>query len=558
MSAWLSQPGAAVLAGLRVVDMTIGLAGPVATLFLAEAGAEVVKIEPPSGDPTRSTGAFATWNRSKDSLVLDLHDAADSSRLQQLLSGADVFVHGLRPAVAARHQLDDASLSARFPQLVVASVLGYPIGTEEADRPGYDILVQAHSGAMDETRGNRPGPIFLRLPLPSWSAAYLTAAGILARLIARERTGHAGPADTSLYQGMLALLAMLWNRAEKPTEMLLSKQPMAKDVPTSSHMLYECADGEWIQICGVYEDLPLFVETQAELGLEPPDGKPPDEVYAQRCDVFRVRSAAEWLEALHAYDCAVQLVRGLGEMLSDDDVRQNRYALDLDEPRWGRVRQAGWPFTIDPPMAVRSPAPALGAHRPIEWDARDGGTSRSPLSRGGPLQGLRVLDLGTHLAGPIATMLMADLGADVIKVERPIGDPMRASEVLFLGCSRGKRSIAIDLTMPESCPVLERLVRWADVVHHSIRMPAAMRLGLDESGLRRINPHVVFCHVSAYGPLGPPLGVPRVRPRSSSDCRMASRSSRGRLSPGLLSLRNVRSLLRVRVARGYAPCSSSS
>ncbi len=513
MSAWSSQPGAAVLDGLRVVDMTSGLAGPVATLFLAEAGAEVMKIEPPTGDPTRATAAFATWNRSKGSLVLDLHEKSDLATLSRLLAGADVFIHGLRPSVAARHHLDDATLSVQFPHLIVSSVLGYPIRSEDADRPGYDILVQARSGAMDETRGNRSGPIFLRLPLPSWSAAYLATAGILARLIVRERTGRAGPAHTSLYQGMLSLLAMLWNRAERPTAKLLSKYPMAKDIPTSSHMLYECADGEWIQICGVYEDLPLFGETQAELGFAPPEGKPPEEVYAQRCQVFRVRSSREWLEALHAYDCPVQLVRGLGDLLSDDDVRQNNYSIDLDDPAWGRVREAGWPFTIDPPMGMRSPAPALGEHRPISWDDRDAPAVRpNVVSLAWPLQGLRVLDLGTHLAGPIAPMFMADLGAEVIKVERPSGDPMRQSEVLFLGCSRGKRSIALDLTRPESRPVIEALVRWADVVHHSIRMPAATKLGLDEDGLRALNPDVVFCHISAYGPLGPRSGYPGYAP----------------------------------------------
>jgi crotonobetainyl-CoA:carnitine CoA-transferase CaiB-like acyl-CoA transferase len=513
MSVWSSQPGAAVLDGLRVVDMTAGLAGPVATLFLAEAGAEVLKIEPSTGDLTRTTAAFATWNRSKGSMVLHLHDDSDRDRLDQLLAGADVFVHGLRPSVAAGHGLDDATLSVQFPQLIVSSIIGYPVGSDDEDRPGYDILVQARSGAMDETRGNRPGPIFLRLPLPSWSAAYLATAGIVARLIVRERTGRAGPAHTSLYQGMLSLLAMLWNRAERPSAVLLSKYPMAKDLPTSSHMLYECADGEWIQICGMYEELPLFGETQAELGFEPPEGKPAEAVYAQRCQVFRARSSHEWLEALHAYDCPVQLVRGLGDLLLDDDVCQNHYAIDLEDPVWGRVRQAGWPFTIEPPMTVRSPAPALGDHSPIRWDARETQivhTEAVSLAR--PLEGLRVLDLGTHLAGPIAPMLMADLGAEVIKVERPSGDPMRQSEVLFLGCSRGKRSIALDLTRPESRPVIEALVRQADVVHHSIRMPAAAHLGLDEAGLRAINPDVVFCHISAYGPLGPRSGYPGYAP----------------------------------------------
>ena len=117
--------------------------------------------------------------------------------------------------------------------------------------------------------------------------------------------------------------------------------------------------------------------------------------------------------------------------------------------------------------------------------------------------GLKVLDCGNFLAGPFASMLLADLGADVIKLETTTGDPMRMVERVFAGCQRGKRSIALNLKEPESAPVLEALIREADVVHHNLRMPAARRLGLDEESVRAVNPEVVFCHTSAYGPTGP-------------------------------------------------------
>jgi crotonobetainyl-CoA:carnitine CoA-transferase CaiB-like acyl-CoA transferase len=114
-----------------------------------------------------------------------------------------------------------------------------------------------------------------------------------------------------------------------------------------------------------------------------------------------------------------------------------------------------------------------------------------------------VLDFGNFLAGPLAPMLLADLGADVIKVESTTGDPMRPVARVFDGCQRGKRSVALDLKSAAARPALERLVKWADVVHHNLRMPAARRLGLDYETLRELQPELIYCHVSSYGPRGP-------------------------------------------------------
>src|SRR5215207_11567285 len=123
-----------ILRGVRIVDLSFGIAGPVATHLLAEVGAEVIKVEPPGGDPARSSAGFATWNRSKKGVVLDLHDDADRARLDRLLAGADVLVHGFRPSQARALGLDDASLAARFPDLIVSSVTGYPGNHPDAER----------------------------------------------------------------------------------------------------------------------------------------------------------------------------------------------------------------------------------------------------------------------------------------------------------------------------------------------------------------------------------------------------------------------------------------
>jgi crotonobetainyl-CoA:carnitine CoA-transferase CaiB-like acyl-CoA transferase len=135
---------------------------------------------------------------------------------------------------------------------------------------------------------------------------------------------------------------------------------------------------------------------------------------------------------------------------------------------------------------------------------------------GRPLEGLNVLDFGMFLAGPYGPQLMADLGAELVKVEATTGDRLRRIERVFAGCNRGKRSLAIDLRDPATRPVLAQLVEWADVVHHNLRMPAARRLGLDYETVRAMKPSIVYCHVSSYGPEGPRRDWAGVDPTSQA------------------------------------------
>jgi crotonobetainyl-CoA:carnitine CoA-transferase CaiB-like acyl-CoA transferase len=119
-----------------------------------------------------------------------------------------------------------------------------------------------------------------------------------------------------------------------------------------------------------------------------------------------------------------------------------------------------------------------------------------------PLAGLKVLDLGSFLAGPMAPMLMADLGAEVIKVEPVVGDRLRYKPSYWEACSRNKRSLAVDLTTEPGRQVLRKLIEWADVVHHNQRPKAASKLGIDEAGLRAVDPDIVFGYVTSYGEKG--------------------------------------------------------
>jgi crotonobetainyl-CoA:carnitine CoA-transferase CaiB-like acyl-CoA transferase len=507
---------ARILDGIRVIDCSENMAGAVAALLLAEAGADVIKVERPGGDPTRSSLGFLTWNRSKRSVVLDLDSESGRADLHRLLDGADIAIHTFGPTAAAAKGLGDDELIARHPRLITSAVRGWPTGHPSADGPSDELLVSARLGLCDEQQGHRDGPVFLRFPFGSWCAVYLCVIGVLARLIQRERGGAGGgPAHTSVAQGALVPTMMHWARAQNPGPGFAFGLP--KDMVPS---MFECADGVWIHLMrNADTDSPLMVRAFEELGEEGVAranaaftalSTPGYPNHGANRVAFRTRPSAEWLEDFWTHDIPAQPAAQYGAILADEQARVNGYVTEVVDDDHGRMIQAGTPFSTTPPSRVTSPAPALGQHteevfRQLaaradhDTDAAAPGNGTPARS---PLEGLRVLDLGNFLAGPLGPMLMADLGADVIKVEAATGDKMRHVERVFASCQRGKRGVALDLKSPAARPALEALVAWADVVHHNLRMPAARKLGLDYDTLRAVNPALIYCHTSSYGPKG--------------------------------------------------------
>lgn len=470
-----------VLKGLRVLDLGGGHAASFAGLLLAQSGAEVVKLD--RADASLSEVQDALWNRYK------ARQAFDPAALDALIAGADALVHDFVPAEAAKLGLDTASLSVRYPQLIHVAIGGWPAGHPKENRPVSDALVLAEAGLLDEQQAvNRDGPVWLRFPLGSANAGYLGAIGVLARLYARRRSGKGGAVATSLVQGALIPTAMLWHRADNPSPSLRFGFP--KD---SGATLFECGDGLWMHTMGQPVKAPSVAAALA--AMDPAErarlnGKYAGAVIKYIEDrgaieaIFKTRPRQEWLDELWASDVPVQPSLKMGDLYFDEQAAANDYVVDVEDARFGTTRQPG------PPMQVG----AGGASGEFEVEAR---------AMVSPLDGVKVLDFGNFLAGPLGPQLLADMGADVVKVEATTGDAMRHAEWAFNGCQRNKRDIALALKHPQAGTVLERLVGWADVVHHNQRMPAAEKLGFGWDAVHAMNPAAVYCHVSSYGPKGP-------------------------------------------------------
>ena len=352
------------------------------------------------------------------------------------------------------------------------------------------MLVHARAGLLSQFRGHRSGPIFCDNPAADAGAALAAAAGALACLYEREHTGGGGWVETSLYDGMLGILPMIIGRVERPSSSIATKWVRSDPTPPLS---FRCGDGDFIQLWfgakGAYEE---FLDHMGD--------PPSEEGYAQdmRTGAIIERSARwgerlatrerdYWITNLSGRNFRCEPVLLPGECLGDPHVLEIGLGVEHHDPERGKITVLG----------------PVGEVTPVATASRAGGAEGRRL-----LSGVRVLDLSAYLAGPITPLVLADLGAEVIKVEPRTGDVHRRVEFMYAAGQRGKRVIALDLKAPQAKDVLSRLFQWADVVHHNSRVGLAERLGYDEATVRRSNPDVVYSHASGFGSHGPRALLP--------------------------------------------------
>jgi len=497
-----------VLSKVRVVEWSHGHAAAYAGLLLAESGADVILIDGDQSGCRKKMASFAVWDRSKYKFECNCENPEDAEGINDLLTGADVLITDMSPQCREALGLGTANIKDRHPHLIITEIGSWPAGHPLENRPVDDTIVLAESGLMDEQAGIREGPIYLRFPLGSWGSAYLAATGTIARLIQKGRGKGIGGVSTSLVQGALAPSAMLWRKAERATPEFTNS--MGKTIRSPQ---FECSDGVWIHVKSTPDHAPLMRAALDELGseriaelnaLEKGDHICPN--WGANKFIFKSRPSEVWLADLWSADVAVQPDVPMGHVYFDDQAIQNEYVIEVEDPIFGKTRQPGAPVSIQPPMRAWRPDPASCQRRDPPWScATDNSRGAAAHEASGdlPLKGVKVADFGAFLAGPFATMMLSDLGADVVKVEGLTGDPLRRNDGAFFGCQRGKRSLSVDLKHESAAEIIAKLTEWADIVHHNIRLPAAHRLGIDYATLSEINPDLVYCHVSAYGPEGP-------------------------------------------------------
>ena len=519
------------LHGLRIVDCSRGTAGPRTSGILADYGADVIWVEPPGGDPYREALAvpYSVFNRGKRSVVLDLQDEAGRKKLLELLETADVFVQSWRPGVAQRLGLDPTTLRELVPALVVCSITGFGDGGPLRDVPGHEALVHALVGTMGEQAGHREGPIFEAIPFASIGAAYLALIGLLGALLRREDDGAGRSVETSLFDGALAYLSMLWGDSDS------SPAGAAKDAHRLVTRTFRCADDEYLgvhsgalgafgrlmQVLGFDDRIPPS-ESGVDMGvpLSPEQKKMLD---TEIVDVFASQPRAVWIEKLLAADiCAIPHLPAI-RVFDEPQARHNAMVVEVDDPSLGRVEQVAPAAKFSStPGAVGGPAPTVGQHTDEVLASLDAEASQRPARAAlvvddrPLLDGIKILDLGAFYAGPYSSRLLADLGAQVIKLEPVAGDPLHGLVSVFRSAQAGKRAIAINLKDPDTQPALRQLIEWCDVLHHNMRPGAAERLGVGYEQAVAINPELIYLYAPGWGSSGPDMNRQSFAPMMSA------------------------------------------
>jgi len=353
------------LQGLRVLELTQVMAGPFCGQVLADMGADVVKIEPLSGDSTREslgTAAFLAVNRNKRSVALDLKSAAHQAVLQRLARDADVLLENYRPGVAARLGAGWEALSEVNPRLIYASVSGFGQTGPYAQRPGYDLIAQGLSGVMSVTGEPGGEPVKCGIPISDLSAGLFCAVAILSAVVARERTGRGQRIDTSLFEGALALsiweTAELWGTGRVP-EPLGSAHRL-----TAPYQALRTADGHitvgannqrlWQRLCeaiGRPELVDDFPTNDDRMARRP-------ELVAELEAALGARSTDEWVAVLIDAGVPCGPIHDYRQVFDDPHTQAREMEVLVDG-----TRTLGIPVKMsDTPGAIRRPAPQVGEH----------------------------------------------------------------------------------------------------------------------------------------------------------------------------------------------------
>ncbi|MGO9098242.1 MAG: CoA transferase, partial [Mycobacterium sp.] len=527
-------PSPAPLGGLVVVDLSRTLPGAQASQFLADAGADVIMIEPPDGSPLRRLPGWPALLRGKRSVTLDLRNDSELEHLRALLRGADVMITTLRPSSAQRIGLTPDVLAEEYPRLVAASVTGWGSVGPWSNYKGWEALVMAKTGVMFEKRQltPRPGPAFVTAPYASFGAAQAAVQGVLAALIERERSGRGQVIETNLVTGMGALDPYNWFY-----EMVLQRYPGAfepmdiaydDDGRPQAYLIYALLiaatkDDCWLQFAQVSPRLMQAWLTELDLTKELGDPKwlgfpmlPTAELRTEWWDMMlgrvRARTLAEWQQVFDSnHDVGAEVFRTPDESLDHPQVVHEGRTMIVEDPDLGPVRQPSTMVHSDgKPLTSLRPAPRSGAHN-VEVLASltqpPGTALPADAPRTLPLADVTVLEFGSMFAAPFGATLLTDLGARVIKVEPLEGDNIR-NLVAFPEAGggkvlQGKESIAVDLTNPYGLEIVYELVKRSDVVLQCFRGKAAQRAKIDEDTLRELNPNLVYLSAPGYGVDGP-------------------------------------------------------
>jgi crotonobetainyl-CoA:carnitine CoA-transferase CaiB-like acyl-CoA transferase len=531
------------LQGIRVLDLSQGIAGPMAARLLGDFGAEVVKVEPPAGDPARRMAPlidegpaaersllFAYLNWNKRGITLDLETAQGRQAVEALVRTSDIVIESFKPGVLAQHGLAPAQMLEWNPRVVVTSVTDFGQQGPHAGWTGSDLVQQAMSGIMQISGQADRAPLKHGLNQAYFCAALNAAYATLAAHCAAERDGIGDHVDLSVQECLVSELVTC----------------------ETYYTFMGAIQGRRLPVQDPYSGAPIatrrgYLSFQASLAV-------PNETFADifRCEALREprfasnkqrsqhveearaliaeavkdrEAKALFLEGQHKR-ALMGVVQTAPDLLACEQLAERGFWVEVEHPSGRSFRYPGELARMAvTPTQLRRRAPMLGEHtqevmRELEVPAAPPTAAPTAKARL-PLEGLRVLDMATVIAVPYMAALLSDLGAEVIKIESPRKlDPTRQGVLttylendpkvdginrsgMFNVVNRGKRSLVLDMGQDEARTLFRELVAKADILVDNFTPRVLASWGLGQEELLKINPRLICLSNTGYGSTGP-------------------------------------------------------
>ncbi len=525
------------LGGLRVLDLSEGLAAPFAAKLLGDLGADVIKLEPPAGDAARRRGPFTGAedieasapflyaNTSKRSVVIDPADAADLALRARLLERADVVIsHETEPALAARG-LGYDQLAARNPRAILTTVTGFGSHGPYADWQWNHLTACALGGFAHLCGRAYREPLQLGARLAETLAGAYAAVAALIAVHAATEQGRGDHVDVSVVEAAVNAALLVVQRYDYSGDL----GERRADVGPAPSFILPSADGyvganvltqaQWEMMCQFFGRPELIEDPQfADAWSRFANSR---ELANDLAELTRSRTAEDVFHDAQTWRIPFGLIPTLADVLNLLPHRERQFFQEFAHPRAGRVRMPGVPWRFGDERPTGTSPPLLGEHSAAVkaepeavWPARaEPAAKESGEVPQRPLAGLRVLDLSMFMSGPMTTLIFADGGADVIKVESVQRiDGWRAGGASddfwwewapqFNWVNRNKHGITLNLTDPRGADVIRHLALEADILVENYTPRVMGNFGLSYEQLHAINPELIMISMPGFGLTG--------------------------------------------------------
>jgi crotonobetainyl-CoA:carnitine CoA-transferase CaiB-like acyl-CoA transferase len=523
------------LAGYRALDLTT-VSGQLCGRVLADLGMEVIKIEPPGGDPVRKmppfarsadgkqlSTTFAHLNAGKASKVLDLDREAGRAEFRRMVETADVVLESFQPGELEAKGLGYKDLAAINPQLIMASITGFGQTGSKKNFAYNDLVALAESGFLYISGDPSLPPCRPPETQAYYFASLFATAGLLAALYRREHTGQGDHVDSSMQETLATQehIIRLW-----ANEKQISQRAGSQHGSVAPAKIFSCRDGfvylyvtrqHWKLFLTIWKNHPPVFDAPEWLNnlYRRAHADELNQAVQNFLNQFTMVEITDLLQAKGLPCVPVNTPMGFA---NDEHVRSRGFMAPVEHPGFGSAEQPAMPFIIDGVRPAVGSVPVLDSWSSPSYVSSVTGKKREGRPRdtgsgNGPLHGMRIVSFDHVLAAPYGTTILAELGADVIKVESSKGgmDPFRFFGTgedpnvspRFLEFNRNKRSFTVNLKHPKGPRVLHDLVARADAVLDNYSVDVVDRIGLAYEDLRNVKPDIINLRMPGLGTTGP-------------------------------------------------------